>query len=90
MRVPPYGKQFQTIPRSGVQVVLGGDAWEIAARHRYPVMVLPEHEAPSSFTWPSGEGPALVFECGEANDERLWALAEALLIAGSKSVVALR
>lgn len=90
MRLPPYGKQFRTMPKSGIRVVIGGDAWDFAEKHAYPIMVLPEGEDPTSFSWPSRDGPALVYERGEADNRRLRALAEALLLAGSSSVVGLR
>ena len=89
-RLPAYGMSFQPIPASGVRVAFGPGAWDFAKNHQHPIMVLPDGEIPSSFTWPGDRKPALVYERGEANDERLRALAEALLIAGSTSVVALR
>ena len=53
-------------------------------------MVLPEGDDVGTFRWPSDGRPALIFECGDYNDDRLHAMARALLIAGVSSVVALR
>jgi hypothetical protein len=88
--LPPFSKQFHPIPTSGIRVVVGPDAWDFADRHRYPIMVLPEGELPSSFVWPSDGKPALIFERGECDDERLDDMARELLKAGASSVVALR
>jgi len=53
-------------------------------------MVLPDDANADDFQWPSDGKPALLHERGEANNERLKALATALLFAGASSVVALR
>ena len=90
MRLPPYGQLFQTIPKSGVRVAIGPDAWDFAKRHYHPIMVLPEGQPASNFTWPSDGGPALIHERGDHNDDRLDSLANALLMAGASSVVAIR
>ena len=90
MRLPPFAKLFQPVPRSGVRVAIGPDAWDFAKKHYYPIMVLPEGQPASSFTWPSDGGPALVYERGEANNAKLKALATELLLAGASSVVAIR
>ena len=88
--LPPFGKKFNPIPRSGIRVATGRDAWSYAKVHWHPMMALPDDRHPSEFRWPSDGGPALIFECGECNDERLDALAQALLKAGASSVVAIR
>ena len=90
MRLPPFGKQFEPVPASGVRVVFGPDAWNIAKRYYYPIMVFPDGEPASAFTWPSNGLAALVFELGESDDERLTELSRELLIAGASSVVSLR
>ncbi len=90
MRLPPYGILFQPVPKSGVRVAIGPDAWDFAKKHYHPIMVLPEGQPPSSFTWPSDDGPALVHERGDYNDERLDEMGEALLRSGASSVVAIR
>ena len=90
MKLPPFGKQFQRIPPSGVRVATGPTAWDFQRNYWQPIMVLPVENGPDEFIWPSGSGPALIFECGEYNDERLEALARALLQAGASSVVAIR
>jgi hypothetical protein len=101
-RVPPYGRGFQPVPRTGVRVAMGPDAWEFANTYRripnewrIPIMVLPNGEHADSFVWPSDGGPALIYEKGEAKGdsrarEQLTALAQELLIAGASSVVAIR
>jgi len=89
-RLPPFGKNFQPVPKSGVRVALGPGAWDFAKRHYYPIMVLPEGQPASNFTWPSDGGPALVHERCEANNATLKELATELLIAGASSVVAVR
>ena len=89
-RLPPYGKQFQTVPRNGVQVAIGPGAWDLQKRHSSPIMVLPDDANPSDFSWPSDGGPALIHERGIYDDERLTAMAEALVRAGASSVVAIR
>ena len=90
MRLPPFAKQFQPVPPSGVRVCLGPGAWGKSKAHAFPIMVLPQDKTPSEYRWPSDGGPALIFECGEYNDDRLRSMAEALLIAGASSVVAIR
>ena len=90
MRLPPYGQLFQPVPKSGVRVAIGPDAWNFAKKHYYPIMVLPEGQPAPNFTWPSDGGPALIHERGDYNDGRLDSLANALLMAGASSVVAIR
>ncbi len=90
MKLPPFGKKFQPVPISGVRVCLGPGAWGKAKGHAFPIMVLPQDKTPSEYRWPSDGGPALIFECGTYDDNRLRAMAEALLIAGASSVVAIR
>ncbi len=90
MRLPPFGKRFQPVPCSGVRVAMGPTAWDKAEAHTFPIMVLPQDKNPGEYRWPSDGGPALIFECGEYNDNRLRAMAEALLRAGSPSAVAIR
>ena len=53
-------------------------------------MVLPDDANPDDFSWPSDGGPALIHERGIYDDDRLTAMAEALLCAGASSVVAIR
>ena len=101
-RIPPYGRAFQPVPKTGVRVAIGPGAWEFAETQRnipngwnISVMVLPDGEDAKSFAWPSDGFPALIYEKGEAKDhkqarERLTALAKELLLAGSSSVVAIR
>ena len=88
--LPPYGKQCQPVPRNGVQVAIGPGAWSFQKRHSSPIMVLPDDTNPDDFTWPSDGNPALIHERGIYNDDRLAAMAEALLRAGASSVVAIR
>ncbi len=88
--LPPFGKQFQPVPPTGVRVAIGPGAWDFEKKHHAPIMVLPNDANPYDFQWPSDGGPALIFERGEYNDERLDSLAHALLKAGSSSVVAIR
>ena len=90
MRLPPFGKQFQPVPPSGVRVAIGPGAWEFQQKHHMPIMVLPDDAVPEDFVWPSDGKPALIHERGEFNDDRLRAMARALLAAGSPSVVAIR
>ena len=73
MSYPPYGNKFKPAPKSGVRVAIGPGAWDFAEAFRripngwsIPIMVLPEGEAASYFTWPSDSGPALIYERGEA------------------------
>jgi hypothetical protein len=53
-------------------------------------MVLPDDANPDDFKWPSDGKPALVHERGTYDDTRLRAMARALLMAGSSSVIAIR
>ena len=89
-RLPPYAKQFQPVPRNGVQVAIGPSAWKFQKGHNSPIMVLPDDANPADFEWPSDGGPALIHERGTYDDARLRAMARALLIAGASSVVAIR
>ncbi len=89
MKLPPYGKLFQSVPRSGVRVALGPGAWEFA-KTQPPTMVLPDDANPDDFQWPSDGKPALIHERGDFNDDRLDSLAHALLKAGASSVIAIR
>ena len=89
-RLPPFGKWFQPVPSSGVRVAIGPGAWDFAKDHHYPIMVMPEGESASSFTWPGDGKPALIHERGDYSDERLDEIAGELLKAGASSVVALR
>jgi len=90
MRPPPFGKQFQPVPPSGVRVAVGPGAWNFQKKHHVPIMVLPDDTNPDDFGWPSDGKPALIHERGDYNDERLDSLAHALLMAGASSVVAIR
>ena len=90
MRLPPFAKQFQPVPRTGVQVAIGPGAWEFAKKHCHPIMVLSDEASPDDFQWPSDGRSALIYERGEYSDERLDSLAHALLKAGANSVVAIR
>lgn len=90
MKLLPYGRDFQPVPRSGVRVAIGPGAWDFAKDHHCPIIALPEGEPASNFTWPSDGGPALIHELGEANNARLKDLATELLLAGASSVVAIR
>ena len=90
MKLPPFGKQFLPVPPSGVRVVIGPSAWDFQARHHAPIMVLPDDADPADFGWPSDGKPALIHERGTFDDNRLQAMAEALLRAGASSVVAIR
>ena len=90
MRLPPFGKDFQPVPSSGVRVALGPGAWDFAKNHHAPIMVLPEDSPARVFTWPTDGGPALIHERGDYNDDRLDSLANSLLMAGASSVVAIR
>ncbi len=53
-------------------------------------MVLPYDEDPKNFRWPRHKYGALIRECAQYDDDRLTAMARALLKAGSPFVVALR
>jgi hypothetical protein len=90
MKLPPFGKQFDPVPRSGVRVAIGPGAWEFAKKHRHPIMVLSDGDAVDNYRWLSNGGPALMHERGDYNDERLDSRARALLKAGASSVVAIR
>ena len=90
MRLPPYGKQFQPVPRNGVQVAIGLGAWDFQKKHSSPIMVLPDDANPDDFNWPSDGNPALIYERGAYDDKRLRAMAEALLRAGASSVIGIR
>lgn len=90
MKLPPFGKKFQPVPRSGVQVAVGANAWDFAKTHPHPIMVLPADVRVQNYRWPSDGQPALIHERGDHNDERLDTLAQALLRAGASSVVAVR
>ncbi len=90
MKLPAFGKQFQPVPISGVRVAIGPGAWDFQETYCHPIMVLPDDANPDNFRWPSDGGPALIFECGEYNDIRLRSMAEALLLVGASSVVAIR
>lgn len=89
--LPPYGRQYlQQRPSAGIWVAIGPGAWDFAKVRSFPVMVLPEDDDPSDYEWPSNDQPALIHERGEYNDDRLHAMARALLLAGAPSVVAIR
>ena len=90
MKLPPFGKQFQPVPPSGVRVAVGPGAWNFQKKHHVPIMVLPDDANPEDFGWPSDGKPALIHERGEYNDDRLRSIVEALLGAGASSVVAIR
>jgi len=90
MRLPPFGKQFQPVPPSGVRVCLGPTAWDFQEKHHCPILVLPDDADPADFEWPSDGKPALIHERGAYNDDRLRSMAKALLRAGASSVVAIR
>ena len=90
MTLPPYGKLFQPVPRSGVRVALGPGAWDFVKTQTQPTMVLPDDANADDFQWPSDGKPALIHERGDYNDERLDSLAHCLLKAGASSVVAIR
>ena len=89
-RLPPFGKQFQPVPRSGVRVAVGPGAWDFQKKHHCPILVLPDDANPDDFGWPLDAKPALIHERGTYDDNRLRAMAEALLRAGASSVVAIR
>ncbi len=90
MTRPPFAKQFQPVPPSGVRVVIGPTAWGFQKKHHAPIMVLPDDANPEDFGWPSDGKPALIHERGTYDDNRLRAMAEALLNPGASSVVAIR
>ena len=89
-KLPPFGKQFQPVPTSGARVAIGPGAWDFEKKHHVPIMVLPDDAEPNDFSWPSDGMPALIHERGTYDDDRLRAMATALLMAGASSVVALR
>jgi len=89
-QLPPFGKQFKSSQKSGIRVAIGPSAWGKAKAHAFPIMVLPQDKSPSEYRWPSDGGPALIFECGEFNDDRLDSMAAALLRAGCPSAIAIR
>ncbi len=90
MKRPPFGKQFLSVPRSGIRVAIGPDAWDFVKTQTQPTMILPDDDEATDFQWPSDGKPALIHERGDYNDERLDSLAHALLKAGASSVVAIR
>ncbi len=90
MKLPPFGKQFQPVPPSGVRVAIGPGAWDFQKKHHCPILVLPDDADPSDFGWPSDSKPALIHERGTFDDNRLRSMAGALLRAGASSVVAIR
>jgi len=87
---PPYYKDYVENQRGGVRVAIGPQAWKFAKNQRHPTMVLPDDANPEDFGWPSDGKPALIHERGTYDDNRLRAMAEALLVAGASSVVAIR
>ena len=90
-QLPPYGQQYlEQRPSAGIWVAIGPGAWRFAKVRTFPVMVLPEDKDPEDFNWPSDGQPALIHERGDFNDDRLYAMAKALLLAGASSVVAIR
>ncbi len=89
-QLPPFGKQFNPVPSSGVRVCLGPGAWGFQKKHHCPILVLPDDADPEDFGWPADGKPALIHERGTYDDNRLRAMAEALLIAGASSVVTIR
>ncbi len=89
-QLPPFGKQFKTSQKSGIRVAIGPGAWDFQKKHHVPIMVLPDDTNPDDFNWPSDGKSALIHERGTYDDNRLRAMAEALLIAGASSVVAIR
>ena len=89
--LPPYGKQYlEQRPSAGIWVAIGPGAWKFAEVRSFPVMVLPDNRDPNDFEWPADGGPVLIHERGPCNDERLNAMAKVLILAGAKSVVAIR
>ena len=88
--LPPYGRDFQPVPNTGVRVVIGRDTWDYAKNHWHPIIALPDGRHPSEYRWPSDGKPALIHERVDYNDELLDAMAQALLQAGASSVVAIR
>ena len=91
MKRPPYALQYlKAKPSAGIWVVIGPGAWRFAEARTFPVMVLPDESQPDDYDWPSNGQPALIHELGDRNDERLQAMAKALLLAGAPSAVAIR
>ena len=88
--LPPFGRLFQPVPRSGICVAIGPGAWKFAKRHCHPIMVLPIGNQPFEFRWPSDGLAALIHERGQCDDIALLEIASVLLNAGASSVVALR
>ena len=89
--LPPYARQYlEQRPSAGIWVAIGPGAWRFAKTRSFPVMVLPEDHEPSDYEWPSNGQPVLIHERGQFDDERLQAMAKALLLAGAPSVVAIR
>ena len=89
--LPPYAKQYlEQRPSAGIWVAIGPGAWRFAKTRSFPVMVLPEDHEPSDYEWPSNGQPVLIHERGQFDDERLLAMATALLLSGAPSVVAIR
>ena len=89
--LPPYGKQYlEDRPSAGIWVAIGVGAWQFAKVRTFPVLVLPEDKEPADFEWPTDGGPVLIHERGPCDDERLHAMAKALMLAGAPSVVAIR
>ncbi len=90
MKLSPFGKQFQPVPISGVRVAIGPGAWGFQKKHHRSILVLPDDADSSGFEWPSDGKPALIYERGTYDDNRLRSMAEALLRAGASSIVAIR
>ncbi len=89
--LPPYAKQYlEQRPSAGIWVAIGPGAWRFAKTRSFPVMVLPEDHEPGDYEWPANGQPVLIHERGQCDDERLNAMAKALLLAGSPCVVAIR
>ena len=88
--LPPFGKRFYPVPKSGVRIAIGPGAWNRQKTHHCPIMVLPEDSKPEDYRWPSDGNPALIYECGTFDDNQMQAIAEVLLYAGASSVVAIR
>ncbi len=88
--LPPFGRDYLKNRHAGVRVAIGPGAWDFQKKHHVPIMVLPDDANPNDFQWPSDGGPALIYERGEYNDDRLRSMAEALLRAGASSAIAIR
>ena len=90
-RLPPYGRQYlDNPPGAGFQVACGSDPYRIARQKPFLVLVLPPGSKPSDYDWPTTSGPALIYETGPLDDDLLYELAKALMLAGAPSVVAIR